>query len=479
MVSTLDQLKDELNSASQEHVLQFWSELDDQERDAFWKQLSTVNFKNSNHLFERAQRSLATDTEKLDERMEPIPSEHFASQLSVDEAELERYENAALEEIAKGTVAVLLLAGGQGTRLGLSYPKGMCSVGLPSGKTLLQLQAERIRSVVNLAKQKTGKEGGICWYIMTSGATNATTRKFLEANDFFGLPATNVKLFEQGLLPCFDFDGKLLLEDRNAVALAPDGNGGVYRALETSDILADMTQRGVKYVHVYCVDNILVKVADPLFIGYCITKEAECGAKVVSKEEATEPVGVVCKVDGRFQVVEYSEITERTAKLRDASGNLVFRAGNICNHFFSVDFLRAVCEQHERNLKLHVAKKKIAHVDARGEKVKPDTPNGIKIEKFVFDAFQFASRFVTWEVPRTREFSALKNADGAKKDCPSTARRDLLHLHRTYVERAGGFVDPGVDVEVSPLLSYGGENLEKKVRGRRFQSSTILLADNE
>lgn len=478
-MTSVEKIRGLLRECKQEHILQFWDELDENEQESFLKQLSTIRFKEVNGLFTKAQESLTEDVQKLDARMHPIPPEQFGSEKNADKEQIENYRSIGLEEISQGTVAVLLLAGGQGTRLGVTYPKGMYSVGLPSGKTLFQVQAERIRRVINLAKEETGKKGNVVWYIMTSGPTNATTKKYLDANNYFGLNKDDVNLFQQGLLPCFDFSGNILLEDRNRVALAPDGNGGIYRALADNHILDDMEKRGVKYIHVYSVDNILVKVADPIFIGYCIKKHAECGVKVVSKDGPNEAVGVVCKVDGKYQVVEYSEITDKTANLKDASGNLVFRAGNICNHFFTVDFLQRVAKQHESELKLHVAKKKIPYTNDKGDQIKPSEPNGIKIEKFIFDVFQFTDKFVTWEVPRNYEFSALKNADSAKKDCPTTARNDLLRLHKSYIENAGGIVKQGVEVEISPLLSYAGENIESKVKDKNFDTTTILLSEEE
>lgn len=207
-------------------------------------------------------------------------------------------------------------------------------------------------------------------------------------------------------------------------------------------------------------------------------KGADCGNKVVKKENPKEAVGVVCKVNGRFQVVEYSEITQATANLRDQDGNLLFRAGNICNHFFTTDFLKKVSEQHESELKLHVAIKKIPFVNEKGEKVQPSSPNGIKIEKFIFDVFQFSDHFVTWEVPRDTDFSPLKNCESVSKDCPSTVRRDLLNLHKIYIEKVGGQVLSD-EVEISPLLSYAGENLVEKVKGKVFDKRTVLLSEEE
>lgn len=468
----------QLEKYGQSHLLQFYDDLTRAEREKCLNQLNSIDFENVSKLFKRATQALAEDVTKLDSRMKPVPPEQFESEQGVSPQVLEEYRTLGLTEIANSHVAVLLLGGGQGTRLGVSYPKGMYSVGLPSGKSLFQIQAERIRKIINLAKQEIGKTGKICWYIMTSGPTHETTKKYLKENKYFGLNENDVVLFQQGLLPCFDYDGKIFLDEKHSVALAPDGNGGIYRALRDNKILEDMERRGIRHVHVHSVDNILTKVADPVFIGYSVKKKADCGAKVVSKAGPSEAVGVVCLVDGHFQVVEYSEITEITANLRDTDGNLVFRAGNICNHYFSLNFLKDIGENYEHELKLHVAKKKIPYVNKLGERIKPSSSNGIKIEKFVFDVFQFANNFVTWEVPRESEFSALKNSDEAGKDCPSTSRRDLLSLHKSYIEKAGGIVN-SEEVEISPLVSYGGENLEPLVKGKCFSSSTVISINEE
>ncbi|KAJ8960294.1 hypothetical protein NQ318_004020 [Aromia moschata] len=473
-----DKIRKVLSDCNQSHLLQFWDTLTTEDQNSFVKQLNTIDFQKVNDIFNKAENSLTECAKKLDTYMKPVPPDQFESEKGVSETTLNEYRTRGLREISDNRVAVVLLAGGQGTRLGVTYPKGMYPLGLPSGKTLFQIQAERIRSVVRLAKENTGRSGRICWYIMTSQATHSATENYLKENKYFGLNEEDVVLFQQGLLPCFTLKGKIILERKDSVALAPDGNGGIYLALKENKIIEDMEKRGIKYVHVHSVDNILVKVADPVFIGYCVSKGADCGAKVVKKAYPTEPVGVVCQVHGHFQVVEYSEVTESTANLRDAEGNLVFDAGSICNHFFATDFLRTVSERHEDKLKLHVAKKRIPYVDANGEKVQPSAPNGIKIEKFIFDAFPFSRNFVTWEVPRHTEFSPLKNFEDVKKDCPSTARRDLLGLHKIYIEEAGGEVTCD-EVEISPLLSYAGEKLEQRVRGKVFDTRTVLYSEEE
>ncbi|KAM6901072.1 UDP-N-acetylhexosamine pyrophosphorylase-like protein 1 isoform 2-T2 [Lycodopsis pacificus] len=489
---SLKQVKQSLESAGQSHVLQFWPELCEGERHAFLRELSQLDLKGLEDHCEGAARAAASPSASLDQHIEPVPPESIGSMRKSDKESLAVWENEGLLQISENGVGVLLLAGGQGTRLGVQYPKGMYNVGLPSSKTLYQIQAERIHKIQELADRKYDSKCTVPWYIMTSEFTLAPTEKFFKENNYFGLEPSNIVMFEQRMIPAVTFDGKVILQGKGKIAMAPDGNGGLYQALVDHGVLEDMKKRGVEYLHVYCVDNILVKMADPVFIGFCVSKGADCGAKVVEKAYPAEPVGVVCRVRGVSQVVEYSEIQPETAELRGPEGELVYSAGNICNHFFTRAFLQDVAETYKGQLKQHVAFKKVPFVDTCGNQVKPTEPNGIKMEKFVFDVFPFSRNFVAFEVVREDEFSPLKNADGAATDSPTTARNALLAQHcrwataakATLLDERGNTVastasvsagdNPPAQCEISPLVSYFGEGLEQLLKGRTLPTPLIL-----
>jgi UDP-N-acetylglucosamine/UDP-N-acetylgalactosamine diphosphorylase len=246
------------------------------------------------------------------------------------------------------------------------------------------------------------------------------------------------------------------------VAVAPDGNGGIYQALLTSNARTDMRKRGIEHVHAYCVDNCLVKVADPVFIGFAASKNVDIATKVVRKRNATEPVGLILLKNGKPDVLEYSEISKELAEETDLKQPdvLKFRAANIVNHYYSFKFLESI-EEWSDKLPHHVARKKIPYVDTQsGETIKPEKPNGIKLEQFVFDVFPFLSleQFASFEVDRKDEFSPLKNGRGTGEDDPDTSRKDILDQGTRWVKAAGATVTSdsgtGAEVEVSPLISY-------------------------
>lgn len=468
-------LLERLKDYGQEHCLDFWKDLAFEDRDLLLKNLETLDLPRIDRILKLSLHSQGLCSSS---NIEPVPE---ASISTIEERTLEQRErwwNSGLKAIAEGKLAVLLLSGGQGTRLGTSEPKGCLSIGLPSGKSLFQLQAERILRIQSLASSATadGRKVRITWYIMTSPFTSDATQKFFERLKFFGLEQEQVLFFEQGTLPCISKQGKFIMETPMQVSKAPDGNGGVYSALKVSNCLDDMARRGIKYIDCFSVDNALVRVADPRFLGYVIEKGVQCAAKVVRKAFPQERVGVFARrgKGGPLAVVEYSELDYSLAHaINQVTGRLRFNWSNVCLHMFSLDFLSEVTEELERDSIYHIAEKKIPSIEG--------TIDGIKLEQFIFDAFPYASSLALFEVLREEEFGPVKNANGATADTPDTARLLVLNLHTRWVVAAGGFVTHSIPlhltgIEVSPLRSYVGENLEEVCRGRTFHAPCEIRA---
>ena len=317
-------------------------------------------------------------------------------------------------------------------------------LGLPSGKSLFQLQAERIVRVQQLA---CARAGTVCatparlvhWFVLTSAATHAETVAFFEAHQCFGIAPECVHFVQQGMLPALDRNGTPLRESAHTVVLSPNGNGGVWQAMAHSGSLALMQRAGVQYVFQYGVDNVLVTVADPVLVGFLAASGSDVVSKVVRKTDPNEAVGVFCMRDGHPGVAEYTEISEDARTLRDAAtGQLVFSASHVCINAFTVAFLA----QHALEpLPFHVAHKKVSYVDETGALVQPAEPNAFKAEMFIFDMFRYAEHMALLCAPRESEFSPLKNASGTKVDNPDTCRAALFALHRHWLEDAGATVD--------------------------------------
>lgn len=412
----------------------------------------------------------------------PLPSSSSFSLIDSDADVKAQWGHLGLEAISQGKVGVILMAGGQGTRLGSSMPKGCYNIGLPSNKSLFQIQAEKLIKVQQLANEKFGTtDARVQWYVMTSKPTRDNTENFFKENGYFGLSKDQIVFFNQGTLPCFDKAGKqILLESKDAIAESPDGNGGLYKAIYTNGLLEDFAARGIEHIHMYCVDNVLVRVADPVFIGFSIENKFELATKVVRKRDASESVGLIVLDEAlqRPAVIEYSEISKELSEQKDNSGLLSFRAANIVNHYYSVELLNkriTTWIDNQEFLPFHIAYKKIPCLNEEGVFYKPTEPNGIKLEQFIFDVFKDIplDKFGCLEVERSEEFSPLKNASGAKNDTPETSVANYLKLGTKWVKDQGATLEDGDLVEVSSLTSYAGEGLES-VKGEKLSNLQII-----
>lgn len=373
--------------------------------------------------------------------------------------------------LSGGKVAALLVAGGQGTRLGFDHPKGMFPIGPVTDRTLFQIFVEK------LIARGTRFGAAIPLYLMTSPATHAETVEFFAANANFGLPDSQLHIFCQGTMPAVDAaTGKLLLAAPDQLALSPDGHGGTLAALVKSGCLADMQTRGLEEIYYFQVDNPLADVCEPLFLGYHRLSGSEMSTQVVAKQRPEEKVGVLVEVDGRLRLVEYSELSEELAAERDASGSLKYWAGNIAIHGINVEFLTRMAADAE-SLPWHLASKKVPYCSLAGEQVEPQTPNGIKFERFIFDLLPHAKNAIVVEISPATTFAPVKNADGAPSDTPSAARAALTAIYAKWLVAAGVSVEPGVPLEISPLYALDAEELKSKAEGLAPIVEPTVLGD--
>ncbi|KAM3369579.1 hypothetical protein ACQJBY_017463 [Aegilops geniculata] len=465
------ELLERMKDYGQEGAFALWDELSPEDRDLLVRDIESLDLSRIDRIIRRSMGSQGGYLAPA----EPVPESSVSRVEERSPEDKERWWKKGLRAISEGKLAVVLLAGGQGTRLGSSDPKGCFSIGLPSGKSLFQLQAERILCIQKLAAQSSPRNTlPIHWYIMTSPFTDDVTRKFFESRKYFGLEADQVTFFRQGTLPCVSDDGRFIMETPYKVAKAPDGNGGVYAALKSKKLLDDMSSRGVKYVDCYGVDNVLVRVADPTFLGYFIEKGVSSAAKVVRKAYPQENVGVFVQRGrgGPLSVVEYSEMdAAMTTEINQSTGRLRYCWSNVCLHMFSLEFLNQVANSLEKDSVYHLAQKKIPSIHGY--------TMGLKLEQFIFDAFNYSPSTTLFEVLREEEFAPVKNANGSAYDTPDSAKLMLLRLHSRWVVAAGGFLTHSVPlymtgVEVSPLSSYAGENLEAICRGRTFHAPSEI-----
>lgn len=430
--------------AGQEHLFRFWDKLDERQKEGLLSQLNSIDFSGLDrlvHLRERVSHH----------RFRPAPF----IQIPETEVELKRQEEAKRvgeEALRCWKVACFLVAGGQSSRLGYDSPKGTFPIGPVTGKSLYQLHAEKILSLRRRYKTR------LPFYIMTSVITDKPTREFFRQHNFFGLPREEVRFLVQGMIPSVDFEGKLILKAKDQLAMNPDGHGGTIKALKESGALNRMEEEGIEHIFYFQVDNPLIKIADPVFIGYHLIEEADMSCKMTRKKEPQEKVGVIGYIDGRLGVIEYSELPHSLAFKKNPDGLLKFGAGNIAIHILSLDFIK----RKNYLLPYHPAYKKIPFVNENGILEKPEEPNGIKFESFIFDLLIEAERSIVMEVERKNEFSPLKAKDGPTS--PEAVRQNIINLYRSWIKEAGVEIRKlKASIEISPLYALDKEELARKI----------------
>jgi UDP-N-acetylglucosamine/UDP-N-acetylgalactosamine diphosphorylase len=444
-----------LKNHNQSHLSAFWNQLDEGQRQDLLAQIQRLDLAKIDVWVKKFIKNPASSEICAD----------FAPALSynphpTDPNQQQKYAEAVKlgkELIAAGKVAAFVVAGGQGTRLGFDGPKGNFPISPIKNKTLFQIFADSIAAV----SQKY--QADCPWYVMTSPLNYHLTKDVFRSNNYYGLDEKNIFIFQQGTLPNFSPDGKILLADKANIACSPDGHGGSLRALYQSGALDDMKKRGIEFLSYWQVDNPLINIFDPLFIGLHALDEAEMSSKALIKSGPKEKVGNFCLVDDKVTVIEYSDLPDELAERRNPNGSLVFELGSIAIHIINRSFVENL-NADDFSLPLHKAAKKIQHIDEKGNAIETD---GIKLESFVFDALPLASKSIILQTIRSEEFAPTKNATGL--DSVETTRKMITARAADWLESAGITIprkpDGSVDclLEIAPSFALEKEDIKEKL----------------
>ena len=460
-------LVERLEAAGQSHLLQWWDELNPERRGRLAAQIAAIDFEQIAALTPKSGCATAEESDSAADR-----AGQPGNLLRLDdEADDERHRARAVGEelLAAGKVGAVLVAGGQGSRLGFDEPKGMFPIGPVTDRSLFQIFAEQL-----LARSR--KAGAtIPWFVMTSAATHDRTVSFFEEHDRFGLPGDSVFFFQQGTMPAVDSRaGRILMNGRDEIALSPDGHGGLLAALQRSDLFAEMDRRGIECLFYHQVDNPATVVCDPLFLGLHVLRQSQVSTKVVSKTSPEEAMGVVVSVDGQTRIIEYSNLSDDQKAKLDGAGRLWFWAGNTAVHAFDVAFLQRMVGDASA-LPFHVAHKKVRSLDTSGLPREPETENAWKFERFIFDVLPHATNALVMEVDRASEFLPVKKAEGT--DSPATAREGLAKMYSGWLREAGIAVTDGMPVEISPLCAIGPDDLASRRPIEAVDGAIVLRGD--
>lgn len=468
--SKIRQLREKIKFFGQDHIFRFWNDLSIESKEKLINQIETINFE---LMFKLKQKYLSNQENKFfNGELEPAPIIPVpATELQFKQAKHARQIGEKL--LIEGKVGILLVAGGQGTRLGFDGPKGTFVAAPLSGKSLFQLHADKIKAL-NLKYGTT-----LAWFIMTSKANHYETIKFFENHNFFGLSKDDVFFFTQAMIPALDKNGKFLLNKKDHIFCNPNGHGGTLYALRDEHCLEEMKQRGIEQIFYFQVDNVLINICDPYFIGYHSLASAEMSSKVVAKRDAYEKVGVIGKINGAISVIEYSDMPKDAMEALNPDGKLKYIGGSIAIHMIKREFVEQLTKV-ELSLPYHVAHKKIPFVNENGKIVETQKPNGYKFEMFIFDALPFTTNSITMEIIREDEFSPIKNTTG--NDSPVTAKQDLMNYYGRMLKKAGFKVPFDKNnnlignLEISPMFALTAEDLKRKL-DRNFQFNGKLFLE--
>jgi UDP-N-acetylglucosamine/UDP-N-acetylgalactosamine diphosphorylase len=453
---------------NQEHLLRFWDELDEARRKNLGSQIAAINVEQIDQLFHQGAGS--QDWAAMSRRAKPAPAMRLADRQHGKPWTSADARKRGAEALTGGEIGVLLVAGGQGSRLGFDHPKGMYSIGPVSGASLLQIHFEKALA----SARRYGAPVPI--YMMTSPVTHDKQAEYLDEHDRFGVPRDDVVLFCQGTMPAVDAStGNLLLAAKESLFLSPDGHGGTVAALAASGAIEHMRRRGIRHLFYLQVDNPLAPIADPEFIGNHLLANSELTSVAVAKQTPQDRLGVFAIIDDRLQVIEYSDLPDDVANKRTADGSLEFWAGSIAVHMFSVAFLERALTLKDA-LPFHIAHKKVPFIGEGGRLVEPREPNALKFERFIFDLLPHASNPFVVEYAESDVFAPLKNAPGAARDTPDYVHQSMIAQNRKWLMAAGTKVADGVPVEISPLWALDAEAVAARSDRPRSVDSPIYLS---
>ncbi len=442
--------KELLKKYNQEHLLLNYEKLDESKKNELLNQIFSIDFELMNELFKNANKKIDFDKSQI----EPI---EYIDKSKLTVSETKRFEEKGIQAIRDNKFAVVTMAGGQGTRLGHNGPKGTFDMGLDSHKSLFELLCESLKR----AREEYGTV--IPWYIMTSRENNKETVEFFEKNRYFGYPKSAVHFFIQGQLPMIDLNGKILLTEEGLVKEAADGHGGALKALGKEKIIEKWKENGIEWIFISGVDNVLAKLVDPILIGMSIENKVLGAVKTIEKTDPKEKVGVFCRKNKKVGVVEYTEISDEMANMRDKYGSLVYGDANAVFHLYNIEGLEKVSDLR---LPYHTAFKKAKYIDEKGNLIIPEKPNAYKFELFIFDSFEMLDDVAVLRVKREEEFAPIKNAEGV--DSPETARKLYTDYwnKKAYMKKYEDWcIDPQIDNETKEeLLNIRGNDEEIKDR---------------
>ncbi len=459
-MNQIDRLRKTAAQYGQEHLFQYWESLSDDQRSVLLDDIERIDFATLAKLVaDQDTGAMSVDESKIE--APPVYPQCAGDEHAQLYASATRLGETML---ADGKVGAMVVAGGQGTRLGFDAPKGTFPISPLRHKTLFQLFAENI---LNLNRTYGCK---MPWYIMTSSATDAPTRTFFDENDYFGLDRADVFFFEQGVMPAVDDDGKIILCQPHRVAISPNGHGGSLLAMRDKGVLEDAARRGVEVISYFQVDNPLVSPADPLFIGLHANSQSQMSSIAVPKADDLEKVGNFVSLDGKVQVIEYSDLPDELAHARNPDGSRKLNAGSVAIHLIDRAYVESLTGDGELSLPWHRARKKVEYFDlATSSTVEPVAPNATKFEMFIFDAIPLATQSIVLEQPREECFSPVKNAEGV--DSAATARRDMVRRAASWLEQCSVEVprdtvgEPQAIIEISPLRAISAGQLKQSMTG--------------